>query len=201
MLAFGVLIAVNAMWAFQFSGARIATRELGAVLVTLLPMAIATLLVMPFTKLNWDLFRVENRVILFDVLLLGTLGIVPAQLGLVLGVERTLASNASVLALTVPVLTALSASVFLHERFTKLRLLSFVIAIVGVCLISAATISTMQDCSVSNTWGEIYWYSQAVPEARSTTRSAVERSHDSLRRRCLFGPLLWPTWNCWRSFS
>ena len=48
MLALGVLIAVNAMWAFQFSGARIATRELGAVLVTLLPLAIATLLVMPF---------------------------------------------------------------------------------------------------------------------------------------------------------
>lgn len=137
MLAFGVLIAVNAMWAFQFSGARIATRELGAVLVTLLPLAIATLLVMPFAKLNWDLFRVENRVILLDVFLLGTLGIVPAQLGLVLGVERTLASNASVLALTVPVLTALSASIFLHERFTKLRLLSFVIAIFGVCLISA----------------------------------------------------------------
>src|ERR1035437_7157183 len=136
MLAFGVLIAVNAMWAFQFSGARIATRELGAVLVTLLPLAIATLLVMPFAKLNWDLFRVENRVILLDVFLLGTLGIVPAQLGLVLGVERTLASNASVLALTVPVLTALSASIFLHEHLTKLRLLSFGIAILGVCLIS-----------------------------------------------------------------
>jgi len=61
------------------SGARIATRELGAVLVTLLPLAIATLLVMPFAKLNLDLFRVENRVILRDVLLLGTLGIVPAH--------------------------------------------------------------------------------------------------------------------------
>ncbi len=135
-MAFAVLIAVNAMWAFQFSGARIATRELGPVLVTLLPMAIATLLVMPFTELNWDLFRRGNRIILFDVFLLGTFGIVPAQLFLVYGVERTLASNASVIALTVPVLTALSASIFLHERLTKLRLLSFIIAIVGVCIIS-----------------------------------------------------------------
>src|SRR5665213_1369245 len=101
MLAFAVLIAVNAMWAFQFSGARIATRELGAVLVTLLPMAIATLLVMPFAKLNWDLFRAENRAILIDTVLPGTLGIVPAQICLVLGVQRTLASNASVIALTV----------------------------------------------------------------------------------------------------
>jgi drug/metabolite transporter (DMT)-like permease len=140
MLAFGVLIAVNAMWAFQFSGARIATRELGAVLVTLLPMAIATLLVMPFAKLNGALFRAENRSILIDIVLLGTLGVLPAQLCLVLGVQRTLASNASVLALTVPVLTALSASIFLHERMTKLRWVSFAIAILGVCLVSVKDI-------------------------------------------------------------
>jgi drug/metabolite transporter (DMT)-like permease len=135
-LAFGALIAVNAMWAFQFAGARIATRELGGVLVTLLPLAIATLLVIPFAGLNSDLFRAENRQVLIDVFLLGTLGVIPAQLGLVFGVERTLASNASVLALTVPVLTALSASVFLHERMTGLRWVSFAIAILGVCLIS-----------------------------------------------------------------
>jgi drug/metabolite transporter (DMT)-like permease len=140
MLAFCVLIAVNAMWAFQFSGARIATRELGGVLVTLLPMVIATLLVLPFAKLNLGLFSVANRSILIDIVLLGTLGIVPAQLGLVFGVERTLASNGSVLALTVPVLTALSAFLFLHEHMTRLRWLSFVIALVGVYLISAQDI-------------------------------------------------------------
>ena len=137
MLAFAALIAVNAMWAFQFAGARIATRELGAVLVTLVPLLVATLLVLPFAGLNRDLFRAENRRILIDVLLLGTVGVLPAQLGVVLGVERTLASNASVLSLTVPVLTALSASLFLHERMTRLRWLSFAIAIVGVCMISS----------------------------------------------------------------
>jgi drug/metabolite transporter (DMT)-like permease len=135
-LAFGALIAVNAMWAFQFAGARIATRELGGVLVTLVPLAVATLLVIPFARLSWDLFRIENRQVAIDVFLLGTLGVIPAQLGLVFGVERTLASNASVLSLTIPVLTALSASAFLHERMTKLRWLSFAIAILGVCLIS-----------------------------------------------------------------
>lgn len=135
-LAFGALIAVNAMWAFQFAGARIATRELGGVLVTLAPLAIATLLVIPFAGLKGDVFRVENRQVLVDVFLLGTLGVIPAQLGLVFGVERTLASNASVLALTIPVFTALSASVFLHERMTKLRWISFATAILGVCLIS-----------------------------------------------------------------
>jgi drug/metabolite transporter (DMT)-like permease len=137
MLAFAALIAVNAMWAFQFAGARIATQELGAVLVTLVPLAIATLLVLPFSGLSRDIFRIGNRRILLDLVLLGTLGVLPAQLCVVLGVERTLASNASVLSLTVPVLTALSASIFLHERMTKLRWLSFAIAICGVCLISS----------------------------------------------------------------
>ena len=135
-LAFGALIAVNAMWAFQFAGARIAIRELGAVLVTLVPLAFATLLVIPFAGLNRELFQVENRQVLIDVFLLGTLGVIPAQLCLVFGVEQTLASNASVLSLTIPVLTALSASVFLHERMTRLRWISFGIAILGVCLIS-----------------------------------------------------------------
>lgn len=135
-LAFGALIAVNAMWAFQFAGARIATRQLGPVLVTLIPLAMATLLVIPFARLRRDLFRVENRTLLIDLLLLGTVGVIPAQLGVVYGVERTLASNASMLALTVPVLTALSASLFLGERLTKLRAASFAIAIAGVCLIS-----------------------------------------------------------------
>lgn len=140
MLAFGALIAVNAMWAFQFAGARIATRELGAVLVTLLPLALATLLVLPFAKISLDIFRAPNRSILLDLVLLGTLGVFPAQICLVFGVEHTLASNASVLSLTVPVFTAICASLFLHERMTKLRWLSFVIAILGVCLISTKDI-------------------------------------------------------------
>ncbi|HET6215972.1 MAG TPA: DMT family transporter, partial [Acidobacteriaceae bacterium] len=106
-LAFGVLIVVNAMWAFQFSGARLAVRELGPILVTLLPVAIATLLIIPFAKLSLDLFRPGSRRILCDIFLLGTLGVLPAQLCLVLGVQKTLASNASVLALTIPILTAI----------------------------------------------------------------------------------------------
>ena len=195
MLAFAVLIAVNAMWAFQFSGARIATRELGPVLVTLLPMAIATLLVMPFTELNWDMFRRGNRIILFDVFLLGTFGIVPAQLFLVYGVERTLASNASVIALTVPVLTALSASIFLHERLTKLRLLSFIIAIVGVCIISMKDIQHARLFRLEYMAGNLSC-SEAARAALSTIPSADALSRAFHRRRCWCGPSSLQIWNC-----
>jgi drug/metabolite transporter (DMT)-like permease len=140
LLAFAALIAVNAMWAFQFAGARIATEELGAVLVTLVPLGLGTLLVLPFARLSCDLFRRQNRIVLLDIILLGTLGVLPAQLCVVLGVQRTLASNASVLALTVPVLTAVSASIFLGEKMTRLRWLSFAIAIAGGCIISSKDI-------------------------------------------------------------
>lgn len=140
LVAFGALIAVNAMWAFQFAGARLATEKLGAVLVTLIPLALATLLVAPFARITRDIFRRENQRALVDIVLLGTIGVLPAQLCVVLGVERTLASNASVLSLTIPVLTAICASIFLHERMTKLRWFSFVIAILGVCMISSKDI-------------------------------------------------------------
>ncbi len=177
MLAFAVLIAVNAMWAFQFSGARIATRELGPVLVTLVPLALATFLVMPFAKLNGDLLKVEHRRILVDIVLLGSLGIVPAQLCLVYGVERTLASNASVLSLTVPVLTALSASLFLGERLTKLRIVSFAVAIFGVCIISARDIHDAQLFRLNYVSGNLFVLASCAGSAfyNSYSRRALSR--------------------------
>ena len=177
MLAFAVLLAVNAMWAFQFSGARIATSELSAVLVTLLPLAIATLLVVPFARLNLDLFRPANRTILLDVFLLGTVGVLPAQLCLVLGVQRTLASNASVLSLTVPVLTAISASLFLHEHMTKLRWISFAIAILGVCLISIKDIQHAQLFTIEYVAGNLFVLASCAGSAfnNSFSRRALSR--------------------------
>lgn len=177
MLAFGVLIAVNAMWAFQFSGARIAVGELGPILVTLLPLAIATILVAPFAKLNLNLFRRGNRAILLDIFLLGTLGVLPAQLCLVFGVQRTLASNASVLALTIPVLTALSASIFLHEKMTKLRLVSFLIAILGVCMISFNDIQNARLFSIEYLLGNLLVLASCAGSAfnNSFSRRALAR--------------------------
>jgi drug/metabolite transporter (DMT)-like permease len=177
MVTFAVLIAVNAMWAFQFSGARLATRELGPPLVTFIPLALATLFVMPFTKLNGDLFKTEHRRILIDIVLLGSLGIVPAQLCLVYGVERTLASNASVLSLTVPVLTALSASLFLGERLTRLRILSFAVAIIGVCIISARDIHDAQLFRLAYVSGNLFVLASCAGSAfyNSFSRRALSR--------------------------
>jgi drug/metabolite transporter (DMT)-like permease len=71
-----------------------------------------------------------------DLFLASTLGIIPAQLGLTWGIEHSLASNASVLTLTIPVLTAIMAVLLLGERMTVVRWLSFALAICGVLMVS-----------------------------------------------------------------
>jgi drug/metabolite transporter (DMT)-like permease len=136
---FLILVLVNLMWAFQFSGAKIATEQLGPVTVTFLPLALSTLLLLPWALLT-RLRRPAGGRGLASVwpqfLLLGTIGTLASQLGLTWGVERSLASNAAVLTLTIPVLTAVLAAMLLGEHMTALRWVSFVLAIGGVLLVS-----------------------------------------------------------------
>jgi drug/metabolite transporter (DMT)-like permease len=135
---FVVLTLVNLMWAFQFSGAKIATERLGPVTVTFIPLALSTVLFAPLLRLSRGR-KAPPRftpVVRRDLILASTLGIIPAQLGLTWGVQHSLASNASVLTLTIPVLTALMAVVLLGERMTTVRWWSFVLAICGVLMVS-----------------------------------------------------------------
>ncbi len=136
--SFLVLVLVNLMWAFQFSGAKIATERLGPIAVALIPLALSTVLFAPLLRISrgskprpqW------TPVVWRDLLLASTLGIIPAQLGLTWGVEHSLAGNASVLTLTIPVLTAIMAVMLLGEKMTPVRWLSFVLAIAGVLMVS-----------------------------------------------------------------
>ena len=135
---FLVLVLVNLMWAFQFSGAKIATERLGPIAVALIPLALSTLLFAPLVRISrgkktgprW------TPVVWRDLFLASTLGIIPAQLGLTWGVQHSLASNAAVLTLTIPVLTAMMAVMLLGERMTVVRWLSFALAICGVLMVS-----------------------------------------------------------------
>jgi drug/metabolite transporter (DMT)-like permease len=135
---FLVLVLVNLMWAFQFSGAKIATERLGPIAVALIPLALSTVLFAPLLRMSRGK-KARPRwtpVVWRDLLLASTLGIIPAQLGLTWGVEHSLASNASVLTLTIPVLTAMMAVLLLGERMTLVRWLSFALAIGGVLMVS-----------------------------------------------------------------
>jgi len=141
LLYFVVLLLVNTMWAFQFSGAKIATAHLGPITVTFLPMALSTLFFAPFVVFRRrspapDATPASRREIVLGFLAAGTLGIVASQLGLTWGVLHSLASNASVITLTIPVLTAALAAALLGEKMTGLRWVAFLLAIAGVLLVS-----------------------------------------------------------------
>jgi drug/metabolite transporter (DMT)-like permease len=140
---FLLLILVNLMWAFQYSGARISTQKLGPITVALLPMAMSTVLL---SLLLFSSRRRKSREAsrerasfgrqLLSFLILGIVGSVVAQLGLTSGVSRSLASNASVITLTIPILTALFATILVGEKMSRLLWISFALAIVGVLLVS-----------------------------------------------------------------
>lgn len=140
---FLVLILVNLMWAFQYSAARIATRKLGPITVTFLPMALATILLSflllfsrrrKAAKASRERGSLGRQLLSFVVL--GIIGCVVAQFGLTSGVKRSLASNASVITLMIPVLTALLATILAGEKMSRLLWISFPLAIGGVLIVS-----------------------------------------------------------------
>jgi drug/metabolite transporter (DMT)-like permease len=127
------------MWAFQFSGAKIATERLGPTTVTFVTMVLATVLLLPLLvreRHKGSPGLASNRRVLRDVCLLALLGCTPAQICLTWGVRYSLASNGAVLTLTIPVLTAVLAALLLGERMTLLRWISFVMAIAGALTVS-----------------------------------------------------------------
>ena len=68
--------------------------------------------------------------------MLAALGIFPGQILITWGTRLSLASNAALLNLALPVCTALMAYIFLGERMTAVRWLSFGLALAGVLLCS-----------------------------------------------------------------
>ena len=104
------------------------------------PMLIATLLLAPFVIKG---FKTKGRKFK-DFLIFGQLallGAFPAQVLMTWGTQYSLASNSAILTLCLPVTTAVFAFFLLKERMNKVRWLSFIIAILGVILISTGDIN------------------------------------------------------------
>ncbi len=130
-----LLIICNLIWATQFVMLKLVQRQLGPVATTSFPIAIATLCLIPMV---WWQRRISpptadrRRADIWQFALIGVLGQVVAQLFVTWGVRYTLASNAALLMLTLPVVTALMAYFLLDETMSLLRWISFVLAIAGV---------------------------------------------------------------------
>jgi drug/metabolite transporter (DMT)-like permease len=121
-----LLLVCNLIWASQYVMVKIVQEQMGPVFATFLPVTLATLFLMAIVRR--DRWPKRDR---FRFFLIGVCGQIPAQLFITWGVGLSLASNAALLALTLPIITALMAYLILGERMTPLRWVSFALAIAG----------------------------------------------------------------------
>jgi drug/metabolite transporter (DMT)-like permease len=133
----GLLVIVNAMWAAQYPAYKTATNQAGPVAVSLWTFLIAVLVLIPFYLRERQGSR--QRVPRFEwrvFVILAALGLIPGSAVLAWGTELSTASNAALLYLTLPVITAVMAVTLLGERMTLVRWGSLALALVGVLIVS-----------------------------------------------------------------
>ena len=138
-----LLFACNLMWALQFTCIKLVQDQVGPLFTVWVPIAMATILLYPLIlaegkshsqSRSWTKPRFLHEAILF--LLLAIAGVLPGQALITIGTRMSLASNAALLELALPICTAVMAFFLLGEKMTSLRVVSFALALVGVVLCS-----------------------------------------------------------------
>lgn len=130
-------MACNLVWASQFAMVKLVQDQAGPLFAVFFPMLIATVLLVPFVRPWWPAADVKWFIVL------GVLGQVVAQTFITWGVQLSLASNAALLSLSLPVATAVMAWLILRERMTRVRWASFALAICGVLACSGVDWKTL----------------------------------------------------------
>jgi drug/metabolite transporter (DMT)-like permease len=133
------------MWALQFTCIKLVQDQVGALFTVWAPMTLATLMLYPLVRFeaksagrrDWR----KSDILIF--LLLAVVGVFPGQVFITWGTRMSLASNAALLMLTLPVSTAFLAFIFLHEKMNTIRWISFGLAIIGVVMCSDIDFRTL----------------------------------------------------------
>ncbi len=134
-IAWITLFACNLIWSFHFTSIKLVQDQVGPYFTVWAPMLLATVFLAPFVIRD---FKKGNKK-LKDALIfvqLGALGAFPSQVLMTYGTQFSLASNAAILVLALPVITAVFAFLILKEKMNRLRWISFAVAIIGVVLCS-----------------------------------------------------------------
>ncbi len=133
-----LLLLCNLMWASQYVMVKVVQTQMGPLFATFFPVTLATVFLALVARREWrqkkragDPGRLPRRDLL-DFALMGICGQIPAQLFITWGVRLSLASNAALLALALPVTTAVMAYFILGEKMTPVRWMSFALALAGV---------------------------------------------------------------------
>lgn len=130
------------MWSLQFTCIKLTQDQVGPYFTVWAPMLLSILFLAPFALHE---FKKEGKKFK-DILIFGQLallGIFPGQVLMTFGTQYSLASNAAILVLCLPVITAVFAFLLLKEKMKKTRWLSFFIAIVGVILCSTGDLKQL----------------------------------------------------------
>ena len=140
-----LLFSCNFMWALQFTCIKLVQDQVGSLFTVWGPMTLATLMLYPLVKLEAKSGELKDKrssdILIF--LLLAVVGVFPGQVLITWGTRMSLASNAALLMLTLPVSTAFLAFLFLHEKMTPIRWVSFGLAIIGVLMCSDIDLRTL----------------------------------------------------------
>lgn len=142
IISWTLLFVCNLMWSLQFTCIKLTQDQVGPYFTVWAPMLLATLFLAPFALREFNKGGKKFK----DVLIFGQLallGVFPAQVLMTWGTQYSLASNAAILTLCLPVITALFAFLLLKEKMNKVRWMSFIIAIIGVILCSTGDIKQM----------------------------------------------------------
>jgi drug/metabolite transporter (DMT)-like permease len=139
IISWTLLFACNLMWSLQFTCIKLTQDQVGPYFTVWAPMLLATLLLAPFAVREFKKGGKKLKDILIFIQL-AMLGVFPAQVLMTWGTQYSLASNAAILSLCLPVITAVFAFLLLKEKMNKIRWLSFIIAIIGVILCSTGDI-------------------------------------------------------------
>jgi drug/metabolite transporter (DMT)-like permease len=137
-----LLIVCNLMWALQFTCIKLTQDQVGPYFTVWGPMLLSTIFLLPFV---WKDFK-KGKKVFKDILVfipLALFGAFVAQVFMTWGTQYSLASNAAILTLSLPVITAFFAFLILKEKMNKIRWISFMIAVTGVVLCSAGDIKQM----------------------------------------------------------
>ena len=139
-----LVIIINFMWATQVPVIRLIGDVYGPITVAFVPMIVSTIIFLPVLWIENKRRGVRMKWRWKDIkyfMLPGLIGVFLMQYLYTLGSKMTLAANAGIITLTIPVIVAIFASVLLKEKLNIVRVLSFVLAITGVILTSLPDIS------------------------------------------------------------
>ena len=133
------LLLANLMWALQFTCVKLVQDQVGPFATVWGPMTLATVMLYPLLRREQRTHAPKGQRSSKDIflyLILAAVGVFPGQFFITWGTRLSLASNAALLMLTLPICTALMAYIFLGERMTAIRWISFALALAGVIMCS-----------------------------------------------------------------